>query len=442
MKPLVMFGLLFLFLYLGMPIAFALGLTTLTVYALFLDQPLMTLAAKLYHGLNSFPLVAVPFFILAGDLMSSGGVAQRIINFANAQVGHFRGGLAQTAVLACAFFAAISGSSPATVVAIGSIMIPGMYAAGYDRNYAVGSVVTAGTLGILIPPSITMIIYALATGESVGKLYIAGIVPGLVLTGLFMGATYFVARRKGYRAGAPPSWATRRRVFREGIWSLLMPVIILVGIYGLPETNLGLIRIPPNAAFTPTEAAAVAALYGLLVGKFIHREMTWKQVYATVLKSAASTAMLMFIVANAMLFGFLATNEQIHRRVSDLILGMDLSPWMFLLVLNLILILAGDFFDPATIILVLVPVFFPAAVKLGINPIHLGIIVTVNMEIGMITPPVGLNLYVATPIAHMSLYGVLRAALPWIVVLLLGLVLVTYWPGLSLWLPRLLYGSV
>lgn len=442
MMPLVMFGLLFLFLYLGMPIAFALGLTTLTVYAFFLDQPLMTLASKLYNGLNSFPLVAVPFFILAGDLMSSGGVARRLIDFANAHVGHFRGGLAQTAVLACAFFAAVSGSSPATVVAIGTIMIPAMYAAGYRRSYAVGSVVTAGTLGILIPPSITMIIYALATGESVGKLYIAGIVPGLVLTGLFLVTSYVVARRGGYRPGVPLPWAARWHAFRKAGWALLLPVIITVGIYGLPEADLGFIRIPPGAVFTPTEAAAVAVLYAFMVGKFVHRELTWKQVYATVLRSAGSTAMLMFIVANAMLFGFLATNEQIHRRVSDLILGWDLGPWGFLLLLNLILILAGDFFDPATIILVLVPVFLPAALKLGINPVHLGIIVTVNMEIGMITPPVGLNLYVATTIARMSLYEVLRAALPWVLVLVAGLALVTYWPDLSLWLPRLLYGSV
>jgi C4-dicarboxylate transporter DctM subunit len=305
----------------------------------------------------------------------------------------------------------------------------------------VGSMTNAGTLGILIPPSIPMIVYAVATEQSVGKLFMAGFAPGILLGCMLIGVSYVVARRKGFRLQARVPWPGRWRALKESGWSLFMPVLILGGIYGVPESVAGYLGIEGGAIFTPTEAAAVAVVYAFLVGAFIHRELTWPDIRRVLLKSAATTSMLMFIIAAAMLFGFILTSEQIPKALADWIIGMHLSPWMFLLVLNLLLILAGDFMEPSSIILILAPIFLPAAVKLGINPIHLGIIFTVNMEVGMITPPVGLNLYVASGITGRGLYEVMWASLPWMLVLVAALAIVTYVPELSLAFPRWLYGT-
>ncbi len=441
MLTLTLFALLFLFLYLGVPIAISLGLSVLVAYALFVPLPLLSVAQKFYTSLDSFPLMAIPFFVLASNLMATGGVARRLISVSTAFVGHFTGGLATAGILACMFFAAISGSSPATVIAIGGIMIPAMVRAGYDWNYAVGSMTNAGTLGILIPPSIPMIVYAVATEQSVGKLFMAGFAPGIVLGLMLIGVSYVVARRKGFRLQARMPWRERGRALREAGWSLFMPVLILGGIYGIPEGVAGRLGIEGGAIFTPTEAAAVAVVYAFLVGALIHRELGWRDIRRVLIKSAATTAMLMFIIAAAMLFGFILTSEQIPRALADWIIGMRLTPWVFLLVLNLILILAGDFMEPSSIILILAPIFLPAAIKLGIDPIHLGIIFTVNMEVGMITPPVGLNLYVASGITGRGLYEVMWASLPWMLVLVAALGVVTYVPELSLAFPRWLYGA-
>jgi len=441
MLTLTLFGLLFLFLYLGVPIAISLGLSVLVAYAAFVPLPLVSVAQKFYTSLDSFPLMAIPFFILASNLMATGGVARRLINLCTAFVGHYTGGLATAGILACMFFAAISGSSPATVIAIGGIMIPAMLKAGYDWNYSVGSMTNAGTLGILIPPSIPMIVYAVATEQSVGKLFMAGFAPGLLLGGMLIGVSYLVARRKGFRLQERVPWPGRYVALRDAVWSLLMPVLILGGIYGVPEGLAARLGIEGGAIFTPTEAAAVAVVYAFIVGTFIHRELSWTDIKKVFIKSAGVTAMLFFIIAAAMLFGFILTSEQIPHRLADWIIGMHLSPWMFLLVLNLILILAGDFMEPSSIILILAPIFLPAARKLGIDPIHLGIIFTVNMEVGMITPPVGLNLYVASGITGRGLYEVMWASLPWMLVLAAALAIVTYVPELSLSFPRWLYGA-
>jgi len=413
----------------GTPIAVALGLTVLAYLAVFSSFDADTaniLSQRLFTGLESFPLLAVPFFVLSGTFLTEGKIAARLIHLAQALVGWMPGGLAMASIVACALFATISGSSPATVVAIGSIMLPAMLAQGYPKSFGVGVVATAGSLGILIPPSIVMIIYAVSTSESAGKLFIAGIVPGLLLAGLLMLVTYLTARRRRLPTQARVSAGELWTAFRESLWGLLLVVIIMGGIYG--------------GVFTPTEAAAVSAVYAFVAACFIYRDLPLRQVPATLLKAANTSAMLMFIISSAILFTFLLTYEQIPQALSQWVTDRQLDPWMFLIAVNLVLLVAGQFMEPSSIILILAPLFLPIAKSLGIDPIHLGIIMTVNMEIGMITPPVGLNLYVASHISRMGLTAVSRAALPWVGVLLAYLVLVTYVPAISLWLPNLLYG--
>ncbi len=413
----------------GTPIAVALGLTVLAYLAVFSSFDVDTaniLSQRLFTGLESFPLLAVPFFVLSGTFLTEGKIAARLIHLAQALVGWMPGGLAMASIVACALFATISGSSPATVVAIGSIMLPAMLAQGYPKSFGVGVVATAGSLGILIPPSIVMIIYAVSTSESAGKLFIAGIVPGLLLAGLLMLVTYLTARRRRLPTQARVSAGELWTAFRESLWGLLLVVIIMGGIYG--------------GVFTPTEAAAVSAVYAFVAACFIYRDLPLRQVPATLLKAANTSAMLMFIISSAILFTFLLTYEQIPQALSQWVTDRQLDPWMFLIAVNLVLLVAGQFMEPSSIILILAPLFLPIAKSLGIDPIHLGIIMTVNMEIGMITPPVGLNLYVASHISRMGLTAVSRAALPWVGVLLAYLVLVTYVPAISLWLPNLLYG--
>jgi C4-dicarboxylate transporter DctM subunit len=414
----------------GTPIAVALGLTVLAYLAVFSSFDVDTaniLSQRLFTGLESFPLLAVPFFVLSGTFLTEGKIAARLIHLAQALVGWMPGGLAMASIVACALFATISGSSPATVVAIGSIMLPAMLAQGYPKSFGVGVVATAGSLGILIPPSIVMIIYAVSTSESAGKLFIAGIVPGLLLAGCLMLVTYLTARQRRLptqpRVSAGELWTA----FRESLWGLLLVVIIMGGIYG--------------GVFTPTEAAAVSAVYAFVAACFIYRDLPLRQVPATLLKAANTSAMLMFIISSAILFTFLLTYEQIPQALSQWVTDRQLDPWMFLIAVNLVLLVAGQFMEPSSIILILAPLFLPIAKSLGIDPIHLGIIMTVNMEIGMITPPVGLNLYVASHVSRMGLTAVSLAALPWVGVMLIYLLLVTYVPALSLWLPNLLYGT-
>lgn len=419
---------LLLLLLTGTPISIALGMTVLTFLALFSSLSLDTvdiISQRLFTGLESFAIMAVPFFILSGVFLTEGGVAARIIRFALVLVGWMRGGLAMATILACAFFATISGSSPATVVAIGSIMLPAMLKHGYPKKFAVGVITTSGSLGILIPPSIVMIIYAVTTSESAGKLFMAGMIPGAMLAGLLMLATYVTARVKGFptmeRASAAEVWTA----FREAFWGLMLVVIVLGGIYG--------------GIFTPTEAAAIAAVYSFIAARFIYRGLEWRQIPKVLLSAANTSAMLLYIITNAILFSFLLTSEQIPQELAQWVTDRGLSPWMFLLAVNIVLLIAGQFMEPSSIILIVAPLLLPIAVALGIDPIHLGIIMVVNMEIGMISPPVGLNLYVASHMARMGMTAVSLASLPWVLLLIAFLALVTYVPAVSLWLPGLFY---
>jgi C4-dicarboxylate transporter, DctM subunit len=424
----IILTILLLLLLTGTPISIALGLTVLVYMVGFSNFSLETvdiISQRLFTGLESFAIMAVPFFILAGAFLTEGGIAARIIRFATALVGWMPGGLAMAAILACAFFATISGSSPATVAAIGSIMLPAMIQQGYPKRFAVGVITTSGSLGILIPPSIVMIIYAVSTSTSAGKLFVAGIVPGILLAALLMLVTYGTARIKRFptlqRASAREVWDS----FRSAFGGLLLVVIVMGGIY------FGL--------FTPTEAAAVSAVYAFVAACFIYRDLPLKRIPSVLLSAANTSAMLLYIITNAILFSYLLTSEQIPQAMSQWVLAKEFEPWMFLVAVNVMLLLAGQFMEPSSIVLILAPLFLPIAQSMGIDPIHLGVIMTVNMEIGMIHPPVGLNLFVASHLARMGMTEVSIACLPWVGVMLLYLVLITYVPQISLWLPELLY---
>ena len=424
MTTAALFVMLFVFMLLGMPIAVALGLSSALTILFFAHDSLASLSIKLYETCEQFTLLAIPYFILAGAFMTTGGVARRMIRFAIACIGHLRGGLAMASVLACMLFAAVSGSSPATVVAVGSIVIAGMMRAGYSQEFAAGVICNAGTLGILIPPSIVMVVYAAATETSVGKLFMAGVIPGIVLGLMLMAAIYVRARMIDLPRQPRASLREVLVAGRDSVWGLLLIVIILGGIYG--------------GIFTPTEAAGVSAVYAFFVAVFVYRDMRLRDVPKVLVDAARVTVMLMFIIANALLFAHVLTTERIPQAIAEQIVSMGMAPWQFLVVVNVLLLVAGNFMEPTGIILILAPILFPIATRLGIDPVHLGIIMTVNLEIGMVTPPVGLNLFVTSGITGMPIMRVVRAALPWLGVLLAFLVIVTYVPKLSLWLPGLL----
>lgn len=425
MNTVILFLTLFVLMGLGMPVAIALGLSSLLTIMMVGTDSLASLTIKIYETSEHYTLLAIPFFILAGALMSTGGVARRMVAFAIAAVGHMRGGLAIASVLACTLFAAVSGSSPATVVAVGSIVIAGMVRSGYPKEFAAGVICNAGTLGILIPPSIVMVVYAAVTEVSVGRMFMAGVVPGLLLAFLLAAAVWWRAGKLTLTRSERASTAELLKKFRESAWGLMLLVIIMGGIYG--------------GIFTPTEAAAVSAVYAVFVACVIYKDISWGHLPEVFLDAGRTTVMLMFIIANALLFAHVLTTERIPQTIAEAILAAGMAPWMFLLVVNIILLVAGNFMEPTGIILILAPIFFPIATHLGIDPIHLGIIMVVNMEIGMITPPVGLNLFVTSGITGMSLVQVVRAALPWLSILLGFLVIITYVPQVSLFLPNLLF---
>jgi C4-dicarboxylate transporter DctM subunit len=425
MTSLFLFAVLFVFLLMGVPIAFSLGLASILTILLFTNDSLASMSLKLFDTMEHYTLLAIPFFILASAFLTTGGVARRLIRFAIAAVGHLHGGLAIASVLACMLFAAVSGSSPATVAAIGSIVIGAMVKAGYPQPYAAGMLCNAGTLGILIPPSIVMVVYGAATETSVGQLFMAGIIPGILLGLMLMIAIYVSARKLKIPTQPRASFGELMVATREAIWGLGLIFVVLGGIYG--------------GIFTATEAAAVAAVYAFIVALFVHRDMSWGHVPEVFAEAGKVTVMLLFIIANAMLFAHVLTTERIPQMMAEAIISWGLEPWQFLIVVNIILLIAGNFMEPSSILLILAPILFPISVQLGIDPVHLGIIMTVNMEIGMITPPVGLNLFVTSGITGMPLWEVVKAAMPWLMVMLSFLIIVTYIPQVSLFLPRLLF---
>ena len=424
MSALIIFGLLLALMLTGMPISISLGLTVLTFLFTMTQVPIESVALKLFTGIEKFEIMAIPFFILAGNFLTHGGVARRMINFATSMVGHWHGGLGLAGVMACALFAAVSGSSPATVVAIGSILLPAMVRAGFPNKFGAGIITTAGALGILIPPSIVMVMYSVATNTSVGALFMAGVVPGLALAATLGGVTWYRARKFDYPRQPKASTAERLKAFRESVWGLLLIVVVMGGIY--------------TGMFTPTEAAAMSAMYAFFVAVFVYRDMPLRDVPKVLLNSANMSAMLLYIITNAVLFSFIMTNENIPQALAEWMLGNGLGVIAFLLAVNVLLLLAGNFMEPSSIVLIFAPILFPVAMKLGIDPVHFGIIMVVNMEVGMCHPPVGLNLYVASGITKMGITELTVAVWPWLLSMLVFLGLVTYWPGLSLWFPRML----
>jgi len=424
MNTWIIFTLLLALMLTGMPISISLGLTVLTFLFTMTQVPIESVALKLFTGIEKFEIMAIPFFILAGNFLTHGGVARRMIRFATTMVGHWHGGLGLAGVLACGLFAAVSGSSPDTVVAIGSIILPAMVKQGFPKRFGAGVITTSGALGILIPPSIVMVMYSVSTNSSVGALFMAGVIPGAVLATLLGLTTWYRARKFGYPRIPRASWAERWKAFRESFWGVALIVIVMGGIY--------------SGLFTPTEAAAMSAVWAFFVAVFVYKDMGLKDVPKTLLASANMSAMLLYIITNAVLFSFLMTSEQVPQAMADWLIGKGLGVVAFLLVVNVLLLLAGNVMEPSSIVLIMAPILFPVAEKLGIDPIHFGILMTVNMEVGMCHPPVGLNLYVASGVARMGITELTIAVWPWLLTMLFFLVLVTYWPPLSLWLPRTL----
>ena len=415
--------LLFALLLTSTPIAIAMGLTSFIYFYFYTTIPLTQVPERLFNSLNTFPLMAIPFFVLAANLMSRGGISKRLIAASNALVGQFRGGLAMTAVLACMFFAAISGSSPATVVAVGTLIIPAMIKNGYGKNFSTGLVTTSGSLGILIPPSIPLIVYGISTEQSIGDLFIAGIGPGIMAGIMLLILAVVISRRKNYGTGKfaiVMTGAERFRALRDAVLSLALPIFVLGGIY--------------SGFFTPTEAAAMAVFYALIVSIFIYREIKIKDLVPVLMSSLRTSSMIMFIIAAGILFSFVLTSERIPTQVSEALLASELSPVLFLILVNILLLIVGMFMETSSAILILAPVLLPVAMALGVDPIHFGIIMIINLEIGMMTPPLGLNLFIASGLTGMGVLKVTKAAMPSVAVLLVALLIVTFVPQISLFL--------
>ncbi len=451
MDVVFLFAMVIIFLLIGVPIAIALGLSSIIFLLIYSDSSLGSIAQTFFNAFaGHFTLLAIPFFILASVFMSTGGVARRIIRFSIACVGHFQGGLAIAGVFACMMFAALSGSSPATVVAIGTIVIAGMRQVGYSKEFAAGVICNAGTLGILIPPSIVMVVYASAVDVSVGRMFLAGVIPGLLAGFMLMVGIYIAAKIRNLPAQDWAGWGEIFASARDSAWGLFLIVIILGGIYG--------------GIFTPTEAAAVAAVYAFVIANFVYKDMGplksegdkrlsllrrpqalvtvffHKDTKHALFEAGKTTILLLFIIANALVLKHVLTDEQIPQAIAGAMLEAGFGPVMFLVIVNVILLIGGQFMEPSGLIVIVAPLVFPIAIELGIDPIHLGIIMVVNMEIGMITPPVGLNLFVTSGVAGMPVLDVVKAAMPWLGILFIFLIIVTYVPWISTVLPTALMG--
>lgn len=415
---------LFVLLFLSVPVAVSLGLATTLGIMMHETIPLMTVAQRIFISINSFPLMAIPFFILAGNLMQVGGLSKRLVNFASTLVGHMTGGLAMVAIITSMFFAAISGSGAATTAAIGAILIPAMIAKGYSVEFASANQAVSGALGVIIPPSISLILYGVAANVSVSDMFIAGFLPGLLITFSLLIMAYVVSKKRGYVGVEKSSLKEIVISFNKAILALLMPIIILGGIYG--------------GIFTPTEAAVVAVVYSFLVGVVLYREITFKQLVTTFIDSAATTAIVMIIIGTAGLFSFFISITGVPAILLDLITGIAPNAIVFLIIFNIILLIAGMFLEGAAAILIFTPLLLPVAINLGIDPVHFGVIMVVNLAIGLVTPPVGINLFVAAQISKLSFNKLSRAVVPFIVILIIDILIISYLPALSTWLPAVM----
>ncbi|MCF6460725.1 TRAP transporter large permease [Clostridium sp. Cult3] len=409
----------------GVPIYVSLAFSSLLTMVIFTPLSLEIIPQRMFAGIDKFSLMAVPFFILAANVMKTGGLSSKILKFANALVGKLTGGLAMTVVLSCMFFGAVSGSSPATVVAIGALMLPALVEMGYDEKFSLGLITSSSAVAVIIPPSIGMIVYGSVTGVSVGELFMAGIGPGILYGLTFMLYCYYYAKKNNIKQIEDPSERTGLwEAFKDAGWALGIPVVIIVGIYG--------------GFFTPTEAAAVAAVYAIIVSMFIYKELTWKDLIDESIESAIGTAQVMILLAAASVFSWILTRQQAPQALAQALVGAGRSKVTILLLINLILLIVGMFIDPASASMILSPLFMPLAVQYGIDPIHLGIIIVVNGAIGMYTPPFGLNLFVAKGITDRTLYDIMKGAMPFIIISLITLMLITFIPQISLWLPGLM----
>lgn len=418
---LLFFASLFIFMFLGVPIAISLGLSSVIGIMLHETLNFAIVPQRIFVSLNSFPLMAIPFFILAGNLMGAGSMSKRMVGFASSLVGHFTGGLAMVAIVTSMFFAAISGSGAATTAAIGSILIPAMIAKGYKIEYAAANQAVAGALGIIIPPSIAMILYGVAAEVSIADLFIAGIIPGLIITFSLLLSAIFISKKNGYVGVEKSDFPTILKAFKDSILALLMPVIILGGIY--------------SGIFTPTEASVIAVVYALIVGIFIYQDIKVKDIPKIFIESAKSSAVIMFVIGTAGLFGFFISINNIPDMIYQSIEAFISSQFIFLLVVVLILLIAGMFLEGSAAILILVPLLLPTAISLGVDPVHFGVIMVCSLAIGLVTPPVGIDLFVVSKLTNISIMRIARFAVPLIILLIVDVLIITFIPQLSLWLP-------
>lgn len=411
---------------LGVPIALSIGASSLLV--LFLSEmPLEALPQTLFAGVNSFALVAVPFFILAGDLLAKGGISERIVAFAEAMLGRLRGGLSVVSIVASMFIAAISGSGAATTAAVGSALLPQLKSKGYDLDFSAALIAVAGTIGVVIPPSVPMVLYAVIAGVPVSRLFMAGFIPGILMGGFLIFYALYVAHRRGYPAADPNSLENRWRLFRQALWGLMTPLLILGGIF--------------SGYFTPSEAAAVAVVYSLFVALFVYRALSFRQVYRLIVNSGVTSALILFIIATARIFGWQLAFYEIPDKIASAMLSLagGSSPLIYMMFVVLIL-LAGMFMETASALIILTPIFLPAVAGVGGNPIHFGLLMSVGLAIGMATPPVAIDIYVASAITGLSLEEISRPIVPMVAALILTLLLMTYVPWIVMVLPRLVYG--
>lgn len=420
----LLFFLLLLFFLVGIPIAISVGLSSAVALFLTSDIPSIIVAQRQFTSIDSFPIMAIPFFILAGMLMETGGISRRLINLANSITGHITGGLAMVAVVTSMFMAAITGTSVAAVSAMGIILIPAMIKHGYHKNYAAAIQAVSGELGVIIPPSVPMILYAVSTETSVGDMFMAGILPGILIGITLLITVYITARLRGYAGVEKSTWKQRWLAFQEAFWALLMPLIILGGIY--------------SGVFTPTEAAAVAVVYAFIVGKYIYKELTFDNIIPTLGKGFVIASTIMFIIANAGLFSWILSRAQFPQMVAQFFASFTTSEITFILIINLMLFIVGMFFETGASIIILAPLLTPVAVHFGFHPVHFGLIMIVNLAMGMCTPPLGVNLFVSCSIAGIRLDEIIRPTIPFLLATIISLLIISLVPPLSLWLPQFL----